>query len=100
MARPDWRTPLRDIGVSNLEQGDLLHHKFAVVDREYVILGSQNWSANANRQNDENLVVIKNKRLAEAYAQEYERLARNARLGPPKSLLNRIKEMAESCAQI
>lgn len=94
-----WNLPLRNIGVPNLASGDMLHHKFAVVDRETVIVGSQNWSAAANRQNDENLLVIKDAKIANAYAQEFERLQRNSRMGPSMSLLNRIDAMSELCAQ-
>lgn len=94
-----WKVPLRNIGVPNLENGDMLHHKFAVVDSETVIVGSQNWSNNANLQNDENVIVIKSKELAKSYTQEFRRLERYSRKGPPNSLLSRIKNMADFCAQ-
>ncbi|MEX0799530.1 MAG: phospholipase D-like domain-containing protein, partial [Bacteriovoracaceae bacterium] len=92
-----WSLPVYDVGVPNLAKGDLLHHKFAVVDGETVIVGSQNWSASANRQNDENALVIRNKKIASAYVREFERLEKNSRKGPPKSLLNRIVRMERAC---
>lgn len=94
-----WRAPIRRAGVPNITRGDLLHHKFAVVDRETVIVGSQNWSASANLQNDENIIVIKNKDIAEAYAREFLRLEKDSRKGPSRSLLNRIDRMTELCGQ-
>ena len=62
-----------------------------------MIVGSQNWSDSANHQNDENILVIKDKKIAEAYAQEFERLERKSRKGPPKSLLKRVQGMEEAC---
>ncbi|MCY7368743.1 MAG: phospholipase D-like domain-containing protein, partial [Chamaesiphon sp.] len=50
--------PLATIGVPTLPQGDLLHHKFAIVDQRTVITGSHNWSNAANYNNDETLLVI------------------------------------------
>ncbi|MBC76408.1 MAG: competence protein ComE [Halobacteriovoraceae bacterium] len=92
-----WALPHFDVGAPIMASGDFLHHKFAVIDRETVIVGSQNWSDSANHQNDENLLVIKNKKIAQAYAQEFERMERRSRKGPPKSLLRRVEKMEESC---
>lgn len=92
-----WALPHYDVGAPIMPSGDFLHHKFAVIDRETVIVGSQNWSDSANHQNDENILVIKDKKIAEAYAQEFERLERKSRKGPPKSLLKRVQGMEEAC---
>lgn len=53
---------------------DLMHHKFAVIDDELVITGSYNWSAAAEEKNDENLVVLNDKEVAELYRKEFERV--------------------------
>lgn len=95
-----WRIPLRNIGIPSLSKGDMLHHKFAVIDKETVVVGSQNWSVNANLQNDENVIVIKNKSVAAAYVQEFERLERNAILGPTASLLSKIDVISQACSQL
>lgn len=92
-----WSLPHYDTGAPIMPSGDLLHHKFAVVDRETVIVGSQNWSDSANHQNDENLLVINNPKIAQAYAEEFERLERKSRKGPPKSLLKRIEQLEAAC---
>ncbi|MBU0979785.1 MAG: hypothetical protein KJ709_03190 [Nanoarchaeota archaeon] len=54
--------------------GAFLHHKVFIIDGETVITGSFNPSENAAKRNDENVVVIKNRALAEAYIEEYNRL--------------------------
>ncbi len=93
-----WKIPQARVGAPDMTPGDLLHHKFAVVDEETVIVGSQNWSANANFQNDENVIVIRSPKIAQAFKQEYLRLEKNARLGASLSLLNRIKRMEKICS--
>ncbi|NJK62165.1 MAG: hypothetical protein HC921_05290 [Synechococcaceae cyanobacterium SM2_3_1] len=35
-----------------------MHHKFAVIDESIVVTGSHNWSQGANRNNDENVLII------------------------------------------
>jgi phosphatidylserine/phosphatidylglycerophosphate/cardiolipin synthase-like enzyme len=76
-----WQQPITSIGVPQLPQGDLLHHKFAVLDGRTVVTGSQNWSEAANRTNDENLLVIQNPTVAAHFQREFERLYSNASLG-------------------
>jgi len=46
----------------------LLHHKFAVVDGETVITGSHNWTESAEVRNAENIVVMRDSRLADTFA--------------------------------
>ena len=66
------------IGIANLPNGDKLHHKFALIDQETVISGSQNWSAAGNHSNDEVVIVIHNATVAKHFEQEFERLANSA----------------------
>jgi phosphatidylserine/phosphatidylglycerophosphate/cardiolipin synthase-like enzyme len=54
------------------------HHKVIILDRDRVLTGSYNFSANADKRNDENLLVIRSKDLAALYTREFERLARAA----------------------
>lgn len=49
-----------------------LHDKVMVLDREWVITGSYNFSNNAFRDNNENLLIFQSKPLAERYAREVE----------------------------
>jgi phosphatidylserine/phosphatidylglycerophosphate/cardiolipin synthase-like enzyme len=54
--------------------GTRMHHKFVVIDFEKptarVYLGSYNFSVSADRDNGENLLVIKDRRIATSYAIE------------------------------
>ncbi|MHC4779080.1 MAG: phospholipase D-like domain-containing protein [Planctomycetota bacterium] len=49
------------------------HHKFAVIDRETVITGSYNWTVMADESNHENLLVIRDRKLASAYTAVFEK---------------------------
>jgi len=52
----------------------LMHHKFLVVDGVAVATGSYNWSEAADDDNFENLVIIRDANVAEAFAREFQRL--------------------------
>ncbi|HHZ89249.1 TPA: hypothetical protein EYN65_01590, partial [Candidatus Poribacteria bacterium] len=53
----------------------VLHHKVIVIDEDTVITGSFNFSNNAAKTNDENLLVIEgNRDIAAAYLGEYRQL--------------------------
>lgn len=51
-----------------------MHNKFAVIDRKTVITGSYNWTNNATKINDENMVVVESPELAKAFNEEFEEL--------------------------
>jgi phosphatidylserine/phosphatidylglycerophosphate/cardiolipin synthase-like enzyme len=79
--------PLATIGVPTLPTGDLLHHKFAIIDRRTVITGSHNWSNAANYHNDETLLVIQdNPTVAAHFDREFDRLYEHAIMGVPDRL--------------
>ena len=80
-----WPTPAATIGVPKLKPGDLLHHKFAIIDRSTIILGSHNWTIAGNTKNDETLMVIQNKTIAAHYQREFDRLSKDAILGLPNN---------------
>lgn len=50
-----------------------LHHKLFIIDDAIVVTGSFNFSANATRSNDENLVIIRDPDLAAQYIAEFDR---------------------------
>jgi phosphatidylserine/phosphatidylglycerophosphate/cardiolipin synthase-like enzyme len=56
----------------------LMHHKVFVVDREIVVMGSYNFSQNAEQRNDENLLIIYDPVIAEQYLFEFERVQKQA----------------------
>lgn len=93
-----WTKPIAPVGIPNLPKGDKLHHKFALIDNHTVIIGSHNWSAAANHNNDENLLVIRNPTVAAHFRREFDRLTENADLGLTKDLQNRIQRQRKKCS--
>jgi phosphatidylserine/phosphatidylglycerophosphate/cardiolipin synthase-like enzyme len=82
--------PLAEIGVPTLPTGDLLHHKFAVIDRATVITGSHNWSNAANDRNDETLLIIRDNPIVAAhFDREFDRLYAGVVLGIPARVKNK-----------
>jgi phosphatidylserine/phosphatidylglycerophosphate/cardiolipin synthase-like enzyme len=78
---------LSTLGVPTLPTGDLLHHKFAVIDGRTVITGSHNWSNAANYHNDETLLTIEdNPVVAAHFDREFDRLYQHTALGIPAKL--------------
>ena len=53
-----------------------MHHKFAVIDNKILFTGSYNWSNSAETRNDENLLQINDKELADFFSREFDRLWR------------------------
>jgi phosphatidylserine/phosphatidylglycerophosphate/cardiolipin synthase-like enzyme len=51
-----------------------MHHKFIVIDGQTVIAGSFNYSSNAEKSNDENIVIIRNRAIAERFEDEFRRV--------------------------
>ncbi|MSR54347.1 MAG: DUF1669 domain-containing protein, partial [Gemmataceae bacterium] len=51
-----------------------MHHKVIVIDGEIVICGSFNFSDNADRTNDENLLIIYNRAIAAKFEEEFQRI--------------------------
>lgn len=50
-----------------------MHHKVITIDDDVVITGSYNFSDNAERGNDENVIIIRNVELAKLYNKEFKR---------------------------
>ncbi|WP_448515408.1 DUF655 domain-containing protein [Parathermosynechococcus lividus] len=95
-----WQTPLTTVGTPTLPQGDKLHHKYGLIDRQTVIVGSHNWSEAANRGNDEFLLVIEHPTVAAHYEREFERLYANSRLGLPPQVRDRIAQQLAKCGGV
>jgi phosphatidylserine/phosphatidylglycerophosphate/cardiolipin synthase-like enzyme len=49
-----------------------MHHKVFIIDNETVITGSFNPSANGDQRNDENVLIIHDKKIAERFLEEFE----------------------------
>lgn len=94
-----WNPAINTVGVPRMPPGDLLHHKFGIVDRQSVITGSHNWTDAANRGNDETVLVIHNPIVTAHYEQEFARLYTNAILGIPPALQKKVTAQAKACTQ-
>lgn len=92
-----WQDPIETVGFPRLPEGDLLHHKFGVVDQRSVIFGSQNWSEAANQTNDETLMVIHNPTVAAHFQREFERLYDQSFLGISNSLQQKLEAQQYQC---
>jgi competence ComEA-like helix-hairpin-helix protein len=95
-----WKNAIATVGVPQLPKGDLLHHKFGIIDQQTIITGSHNWSAAANNGNDETLLVIHNPTVAAHYIREFDRLYTHAHLGVSASLKKKIQAQQKQCSQI
>ena len=51
-----------------------MHHKFALLDEAVIITGSFNWTTQAVKSNQENIMFLENTLMAKAYNDEFERL--------------------------
>ncbi len=56
-----------------------MHSKVFIIDRQIVITGSYNFSANAEKSNDENIVVIYNADIAALYTAEFQKVLGQAK---------------------
>lgn len=95
-----WSNPIKEGGIPRMVKGDMVHHKFAVIDGKTVVFGSQNWSDSANFTNDETLVVVQSPTIASQYTQEYLRLRQNAWMGPTPSLIQEIQRREKYCSSL
>ena len=67
---------LQDYGINIIFDSNpgSMHHKFIVIDEEIVHFGSMNYSENAIKRNNENILIIYNSAIARAFIGEFERL--------------------------
>ena len=49
-----------------------MHHKVIIIDEQIVIMGSYNFSGNAEKRNDENVLIIHSSEAAQQFLQAYE----------------------------
>lgn len=54
------------------DSSGLMHNKFCVIDSRLLITGSYNWTKAAETKNDENLLMIPDKSLAEIFEGKFE----------------------------
>ncbi len=51
-----------------------MHHKVIIIDGQTVVMGSYNFSKNAEENNDENILIIHNADIAAAYMAEWQKV--------------------------
>ena len=51
-----------------------MHHKFMIIDESITLTGSYNFSTNAAKLSDESLLIIDNKKIAQKFINEWQRL--------------------------
>jgi phosphatidylserine/phosphatidylglycerophosphate/cardiolipin synthase-like enzyme len=56
------------------QEPGLMHHKVMIIDQQIVVLGSYNFTASAEKSNDENVVVIHSPEIAARYLDEFRRV--------------------------
>lgn len=68
--------PLHCAGGAMRRDGNpgFLHHKVIIIDDRTVITGSLNFSDGANRNNNENILIIENAEIARRYLEEFQRV--------------------------
>lgn len=68
--------PFQQAGLRVYKDGNpgQMHHKVIIIDEKIVITGSYNFSASAERTNDENVVIFFDEQIAAQYLAEFERV--------------------------
>ncbi len=68
--------PFIELGLKVYKDGNpgQMHHKVIIIDEKIVITGSYNFSASAERKNDENVVIFFDETIAAQYLAEFERV--------------------------
>jgi hypothetical protein len=63
-----------NIKVRNGSDGGIMHNKYAIFDGRLLVTGSYNWSANAEDDNDENAIFIRDAALISAFQANFNKL--------------------------
>lgn len=61
-----------NINVITHNTSGLMHNKIAIIDSSIVITGSFNWTASAQKNNYENIIILKSPQLAQAYGKYFQ----------------------------
>ena len=76
---------MKKAGLDVMQDGNpyVMHHKVFIIDGRTVLFGSFNFSDNADKDNDENLLIVDDPALAQAFEAEFQRV-REVALNPLK----------------
>lgn len=69
-----WRLREEGVPVRNDTNPKLMHNKVMIIDGEIVFTGSYNWSMNAEKYNNENLIIIRSRKIAEIFERKFEEI--------------------------
>lgn len=74
---------LRDAGIVVIDDGrpGIMHHKFVVIDRNEIWTGSMNMTVNGAYRNDNHLIRVRSKEIAESYTREFDEMFLEDRFG-------------------
>jgi phosphatidylserine/phosphatidylglycerophosphate/cardiolipin synthase-like enzyme len=64
----------KNVNIALRRDWTIMHSKVIIIDGKYVITGSLNFSTRANKENDENVVIIDSPKLAALYIKEFNRI--------------------------
>ncbi|MEM2272773.1 MAG: phospholipase D family protein [Candidatus Bathyarchaeia archaeon] len=62
------------VPVRNDTNPNLMHNKIMIVDSEIVVTGSYNWSRSAEEENNENMIIVRSRRIANEYERIFEEI--------------------------
>ncbi len=62
----------------------VMHHKVVIIDGRTTVAGSFNFSQNADKDNDENLLIIENEDVARQFKAEFDRVLETAKHPPAR----------------
>ncbi len=73
---PDFNEFIKKGGTLKIANPDdgFMHHKFCIIDKQYVITGSYNWTYFAETRNIENILITDSPAVVSQYQEEYNRL--------------------------
>ncbi|WP_420641249.1 phospholipase D-like domain-containing protein [Candidatus Leptofilum sp.] len=72
---------LANVAVLTDGNPQVMHHKVFIIDQSTVIFGSFNFSDNANRRNDENILIVHDPEFASYFLEEFETVWAEAQVG-------------------
>lgn len=67
-----WMLKEAGVPVRNDTNPNLMHNKVMIIDSEIVVTGSYNWSVSAEERNDENIIIIRSRKIAGEYERKFE----------------------------
>ena len=85
---------LKQAGLDVYQDGNpyVMHHKVFILDDRTVIFGSFNFSDGADKENDENVLIVEDPAFAQLFVQEFNRVLAAAKNPPPR---DRSRQRAE-----